>query len=157
MLSGAKNTLYDVSVPLKKLESITDPKELTQIWEELWAELHRGGKVGIASYLAIPQLIRIAKEKSLFSFNFVGICTVIEIQRHLEDNPELPSVFIEYYNKSLDELKTYVLINLQSELNKITHTTSIACLAVCDGNPKLGKAILELGNSYVLDEFLLDY
>ena len=156
-LKGGSDTLFDASVPLKKLLIAEDSKEITQVLNELWNGLHSEGKVGLASYLALPQLVAIAKQKDIYNWLFLLIVSVIEQQRHLGDNPDLPSSLVKYYNQGLDELKEYVLVKMKTEQNKITQTTALATIATCDGQPKLGKAIQELNDSYVLDEFLLDY
>ena len=156
-LKGGSDALFDASIPLKKLLNAENSKEITQVLKELWDGLHSEGKVGLASYLALPQLVAIAKQKDIYNWLFLLIVSVIEQQRHLGDNPVLPSSLVEYYNQGLDELKEYVLVKMKTEQNKITQTTALATIATCDGQPKLGKAIQELNDSYVLDEFLLDY
>ncbi|MBS1507057.1 MAG: hypothetical protein JSS79_10465 [Bacteroidetes bacterium] len=90
-LKGGYKVVYDVSVPLRKLERSNDKKEINKIYEELWNELHHQGDVELASYLALPQLVRIAKDKKLFDWNVLAICVTIEQQRHQEKNPPLPT------------------------------------------------------------------
>ena len=97
-LEGGYRNLYDASNPLSQFENTNEPEIIKKIWEELWNELHHQGDVGIASYLAVPQLIRIGIKKDLFDWNLLGLCTVIEQQRHLGDNPDLPIEFQNYEN-----------------------------------------------------------
>src|SRR5688572_362023 len=92
-LKGGYKLRYDVSVPLKQLEKATDNETIAKIFEELWNELHHQGDVGLASYLALPQLVRISREKNLFDWNVLALCATIEQQRHLGKNPEF---FIEF-------------------------------------------------------------
>ena len=154
-LEGANNQLFDASVPLKKILKTNDTKEINQLFQELWNGLHHEGSVGIGSYLALPQIVKVAKEKNIFNWLFLILVSTIEQQRHLGDNPELPSSLVKHYNQGLDELKEYVLLKLNEEHNKLTHITALATIATCNGQPKLGKAIQALNDSYVLDEFLL--
>ncbi len=156
-LKGGQDTLFDASIVLKKLQEANDPKEINQVLKELWQGLHHEGNLGMASYFALPALVKIAREKKIFNWLFLLICSTIEQQRHLKDNPQLPASLVKYYNQGLDNLKLYVLENMQNEHNKLTQTTALATLATCNGQPKLGKAIQELNDSYVLDEFLLDF
>src|SRR5688500_170347 len=81
-LQGGYKTDYDASVPLRQLEETKDEKGIKKVYDELWNELHHQGDVGLASYLALPQLVRIGKSRGLFDWNLLGLCTVIELQRH---------------------------------------------------------------------------
>ncbi|HEY0686085.1 MAG TPA: hypothetical protein VGD45_27325 [Steroidobacter sp.] len=53
-LKGGYRVTYDPSGALKLLESGVD------VWGELWDELHHQGDVDVASYAAVPHLVRIA-------------------------------------------------------------------------------------------------
>ena len=46
---------YDASKALARMENGES------VWEELWNELHHQGDVGIASYAAIPRIVRISE------------------------------------------------------------------------------------------------
>lgn len=106
-LEGGYRTSYDASRPLKKLQAASNAAQMQPVFEELWQELHHQGDVGIASYLAVPQLVRIAKEKDVFDWNILGLCALIEQQRHFSGNPQLPKEFSEYYQNGLNELNSY--------------------------------------------------
>ncbi len=151
---GGYRTLYDASVGLRQLEQATNPEKLQDIFDELWNELHHQGDVGIASYLTLPQLVRICKAKEIFDFNLLGLCCVIEQQRNLGDNPTLPDEFSEYYFKGLLDLKALVLTKISKQLDDSVYTLSLATLATCSGRHKLGKAIMELEDKDIMDEFL---
>jgi hypothetical protein len=152
-LEGGYKILYDVSIPLKKLEQATDEKEIEEVWTELWNELHHQGNVGIASYLALPQLVRIAVNKDLYNWNLLGICSTIEQQRHLGDNPQLPGEYQDYYNDGLEVLKQFVIANINRKTDETTFRIALSTLAVCEGKINLSKAIGELEDD-VLKEFL---
>jgi hypothetical protein len=156
-IDGGYKVPYDASVALRLLEDTKDTTTRNNIWKELWNGLHHQGDVGLASYLAVPQLVRIGKAKGLFDWNLLGICCVIEQQRHLGDNPELPQEYLEYYNQGLIELKEFVLSNMHHKLDKSTYLLALSTLATCDGHIKLGKAIIELESDDVLDEFLSQF
>lgn len=143
-LQGGYKTTYDVSIPLKRLEITNNKEEIGSILDELWNELHHQGDVGLASYLALPQLVRIAKDKGLFDWNIVGLCTVIEQQRHLGNNSPLPQEYSEYYSNGLKELKEFVVSNINSEMDDTLLLTALSTLATCNGQVKLGKAIMNL-------------
>src|SRR5687768_15642034 len=61
-LDGGYRVPFDASVPLRQLEHA---ENLQPIWDELWNELHHQGHVGVASYAAVPHLVRIARARNL--------------------------------------------------------------------------------------------
>lgn len=144
---------YDVSITLKQLEQATDAKEQEEVYKELWNELHHQGDVGLASYLAVPQLARIGASKDLYNWNLLGLCSVIEQQRHVESNPPLPAIYEGYYSEGLKILKNFVIQNLSRQTDDITFRVALSTLAACAGQIKLSKAIAELEGD-VMDEFL---
>jgi hypothetical protein len=155
-LKGGYKIIYDASVPLRQLEKTTDKKEIEKILDELWNELHHQGDVGEASYLAVPQLVRIAKNKGLFDWKLYGLCAVIEQQRHLGKNPSIPIQFIDYYTNGLIELNQFVISNLNMRYDDSDLRVILSTIATCKGQVKLGKAIIEMSDD-VLDEFLEQY
>lgn len=144
---------YDASIPLKQLEQATDTKEQEAIYTELWNELHHQGDVGLASYLAVPQLARIGASKHLYNWNLLGLCSVIEQQRHAENNPTLPEAFEDDYTEGLQILKDFIILNLNRPTDDTTFRVALSTLAACSGQIKLSKAIGELEED-VMDEFL---
>lgn len=155
-LQGGYKTTYDVSAPLRRLEQTSDKNEIDNIYQELWNELHHQGDVGLASYLAVPQLVRIAKSKNLFEWNVLALCATIEQQRQLGHNPALPKLYEEYYENGFRELKEFIEANLADVKDEITFRSSLSALAACHRHIKLSKAILEMSDD-VLDEFLEQY
>jgi hypothetical protein len=155
-LKGGYKITYDVSVPLRRLERTKDKMEIDKIFEELWDELHHQGDVDLASYLAIPQLVRIAREKNLFDWNVLAICATIEQQRKLGQNPAVPKLYEDYYQDGLAELKKFIVDNIASIKDEITFRSAVSALAACDRYTKLSKAIIEMSDD-VLDEFLGQY
>jgi hypothetical protein len=153
-LDGGYKTPYDASVLLIRLEKTDDPKMIDDIWKALWNELHHQGDVGIASYLALPQLARIGIKNDLFDWNLLGICAVIEQQRHLGNNPDLPIEFQDYYKKGLADLKVFVIKNLNNDLDITTTVMALSTIATCDGHIKIGKSIMEMADKDLLNEFL---
>jgi len=156
-LNGGYRIPYDASVPLTKLEGSDKPEVINEVFNELWNELHHQGNVGVASYLAVPQLARIAIDKDLCDWNLLGVCSTIEQQRHVGDNPSLPIEFLEYYNTGLSNLKEFVIQKLKTKLDRTTFIVALSTIATCNGNYKLGKAILEMEDEEMLDKFLGEF
>ena len=156
-LEGGYRVVYDASTPLKRLKLSVNADEQKEIWEELWNELHHQGDVGVASYLAVPQLVKIARKKGVFDWNILGLCGVIEQQRLLGDNPKLPEEFQDYYDTGLADLQQFVLENLGAKMDNSTYALALSTLATCNGRVELGKAIAELQGADVLAEFLENF
>ena len=111
----------------------------------------------VSIILAVPQLVKIAIKKDLCDWNLFGICSTIEQQRHLGDNPNLPTEFLEYYNNGLSNLKEFVTRKLNSKLDRTTFIVALSTVATCNGNFKLGKAIMEMEDDDILGKFLEQY
>ena len=158
-VNGAYGVTYDVTKALKRLEAAKEGADLSKIWEELWVELHHKGAVGLASYLAVPQLIRIAKEKNLSSWNIPAICSTIEQQRVLgEQNPRLPSEYNVTYFNALDEMKAMGFMILENEeSDDLSRTIALSAVATANGQFQLGKAILQFADEKLLMEFLIQF
>jgi hypothetical protein len=155
-LKGGYKSTYDVSVPLRQLEATKDKKEIDNIYQELWNELHHQGDVDLASYLAVPQLVRIAKKNDLFDWNLLALCATIEQQRQLGQNPGLPKLYEQYYQDGLSELKKFIIDNIASIKDEIAFRSALSALAACNRHVKLSKAIIEMSHD-VLDDFLEQY
>lgn len=155
-LEGGYKVPYDASVPLRKLEATKTAEEVSAVYQELWQELHHQGDVGVASYLALPHLVRIARAKNLFDWHVLGLCCTIEQQRHEKGNPSLPVEFTSDYMNALTDLRQYVLENFKSDMNDELMRTALSTLATCSGRITLGKAILEMSDD-VLEEFIENF
>jgi hypothetical protein len=153
-LDGANGKLYDVSVPLIKMEQSTDPSVHAAIWQELWNNLHQNGKVGLASYLAIPQLVRITKEKEIIDWNLFALCSIIEQKRHENNNPDLPVAAQKYYQQGLTELNNLALEAIKTDQEDTLFVTALAAIATCSGRTRLGNALIQLEDEQVLEEFM---
>lgn len=156
-LTSGYKILYDVSPVLKRLEMTNDPSTEDEIWKELWEELHHQGDIGTASYLAIPHLIRIAKTKERVDFNIFGLFSTIEIQRHVDGNPEIPSEFRTEYLDSLKEIVDLVQIIKNDNWDNTLTSCVLSAIAVSKGQIKLGKILLDLEDPDMIDsleEFL---
>jgi len=153
---GGYRMTYDASVALRRLESTRDADEEDELLDELWDNLHHQGDVGLASYMALPQLGRLAKVTKLFYWKLIGLCAVIEAQRHKGSNPELPVGLKGYYMEGLTSLRDLVLRNLRQDLDADSLRMSFAMLALCDGKVKLGRTLLACDDD-VADEVLESY
>jgi len=84
-LLGGYRVPYDPSDALSRLEQGEDA------WDELWRELHHQGDLGEASYAAVSHLVRIAAQAHQRDWNFYGLVSTIEFERHKSSNPHCPT------------------------------------------------------------------
>ncbi|WP_116545486.1 hypothetical protein [Pontibacter virosus] len=155
-LKGGYQTPYDASIALSRLEETNSSEEVDDILAELWDELHHQGDVGLASYFAVPHLIRIARDKGIISSNVLGLIAVIEIQRH-KKNPQIPKEYLESYLNSFNEIPELVDSAKSREWDLEFTAAALSALAASKGQIKIAQAVLNFDDEDVLDEFLENY
>ena len=139
---GGYRIKYNPSVALANLEKNTLTP--TQIWDELWENLHHQGNVGIASYAAVPHLARIIRNRQLFDNNGFAMVVVIELARGKGKNPELPLWLKSDYAQALWDITKYGLENLQKQWDACTLQSILALLAILKNNQELAELIFEI-------------
>jgi hypothetical protein len=152
-LYGGYKIPYDASIPLRQLHSTNDQKIVANIFTELWDNLHHQGNVGLASYFSIPQLVDICIEKKLLTWNFIGLCALIEHCRLSSYNPVLPKELEHDYFESLKKLEQYLLKNFKSIQDETALRETLSLFATLNGQRDLGKVIQQLDDD-MLKEFL---
>ncbi|MEM6700718.1 MAG: hypothetical protein AAF599_20100, partial [Bacteroidota bacterium] len=100
---GGYGVIYDASILLKKLESANDKEEIKQMLNELFQELYHQGDVGLASYFALPHLIRIGIEKQIDRYEIPLLVASVEIQRS-SDNPKILEDYKEEYEREIKSI-----------------------------------------------------
>ncbi len=153
-LEGGYRLKYDASIPLKKLEA--KDGDVVRIWSELWENLYHQGDVGLASYAAVPPLVRIAQSQEILDFNPVALIVSIELARGNELNPKLPDWLEEYYHQAIRNMARYVFENLDREWDEHLLKSALSLLAIVKGNRDLGKLIFEVDEgqeSYALEKY----
>jgi hypothetical protein len=153
---GYKGALYDASVPLKQLEQAKTLAEVDAIYHELWNELHHQGDVGLASYYAVPHLVRIANQTQLINYNVLDLVSTIEIQRH-KNNPKLPGKFLTSYNNAIEELHDLAQIVLKRSNSFYSVVTALSAIALSKGHRNLADAILKFDGEDQIEDFLKNY
>lgn len=78
----------EIAPLLEKLKSKECPDG--EIWYEIWDTIHHQGDVWVSSYIAVPIIFEIYKEKNWLDYNLPGVLAVIENCRQQEANPQLP-------------------------------------------------------------------
>lgn len=156
-LEGGYRIQYDASVPLKRLEQATTDEETESVFTELWDELHHQGDVGLASYYAVPHLIRIAKEKNLYNWNVFGLVATIEIARY-SNNPKLPEELKPAYLHAIQkELPELITKGITGKWNTTMTAAALSAMAVSKGHIEMADAILKMEDESLVKEFLENY
>jgi hypothetical protein len=153
---GYKRSIYDASVALKQLERAETLYEGDVIYKELWNELHHQGDVGLASYYAVPHLVRIAKQKRLIDCNVLSLVSVIEIQRH-KNNPRVPDKLLPIYNEAIKDLQELAQILLENDSSLEAVITALSAIALAKGQRNLADAIQQFGSEDEIEAFLENF
>ena len=141
-LKGGYRINYDASILLKELENTQDENRIKKIMDELWENLHHQGDVGLASYFAIPHLIRIGIKNQIKGYDIPGIVAVVETQRHA-NNPKLPDEYLEEYKKEIKEITQLINQNQENEWERDYAVYATAAIAAVNGQVDLAKTILD--------------
>jgi hypothetical protein len=150
---GYKGVTCDASVLLKQLENAHTLQSADVIYQKLWDELHHQGDVGLASYYAVPHLVRIAQEKQLVDYNVLGLVSMIAIQRH-KNNPILPKALTPAFNNAIVNLADLAKLVMNKDWDLSLSSSALAAIALSKGQLKLASAIFILDSEDVLDEVL---
>jgi len=153
---GYKGTLYDASEALRQLEKAYTIEAVNSIYKELWNELHHQGDVGLASYYAVPHLVRIATNNQLVDYNVLALVSLIEIQRH-KNNPSLPRALGPQYHQAILGLEGLAITAMKQDWDLNIATSALAAIALAKNQIKLSNAILNLDDEDVIDAFLEKY
>ena len=100
-LTGGYKVLFD---PRPLLVQLQTTRDTAKIWLTLWEELHHQGDVGEASYAAVPQLVRIYRNRGVVDWNTYAIVAIIESARTERQNPRIPEWLEEEYFCAIREL-----------------------------------------------------
>ena len=144
---GGYRVPYDASVAL---QSVIDGID---VWDELWEELHHQGDVGLASYAAVLQLVRIAGASEHRDWNFYGLLATIEVERHRKNNPPVPDWLQPSYDAAWTRLSQIAVADLQTKSDSFTTRAILSVLALAKGELKLGALLSGLDTSE-LDDWL---
>lgn len=146
-LHGGYRVPYDVSVALRLMQDGID------VWDELWDELHHQGDVDMASYAAVPQLVRIASDGARRDWNFYGLLATIEVARHRKANPEVPAWLKADYDYAWTQAAALASTDIDSNNDSPTTRAILGVLALAKGELKLGALLSGLDESE-LNEWL---
>lgn len=132
-LIGAYRILYDPNSALKLLSSDRDAA-----LNELWENLYHQGDVDTASYVAVPKLVEEGE---------LSLVAAIEVARHEERNPDVPTEILSAYKQALlDALGSTPAGEEQFKGYYVIH-------ASVHGQSNLAKALDLMSIEEVLEEY----
>lgn len=144
-LAGGYKTPYDPCDALRRLEAGENA------WDELWEELHHQGDVGEASYATVPHLVRIAKSLPRRDWNFYGLVSTIEVERHRKSNPIIPSWLVTDYKEAMAGMLELALADLHGETDRATILSILGATALAKGYVTLGALISHSDDSEIVE------
>ena len=100
-MTGGYRIPLDPRPLLKRLETDNDTSE---VWHELWEELHHQGDVGDASYASVPFLVESYRKRRVLEWNTFAIVAIIELARKEGKNPDVPQWIADDYFKAIGNL-----------------------------------------------------
>lgn len=90
--------------PRPLLERLETDRDTTEVWRDLWEELHHQGDVGEASFAAVPFLVRTYRRRGVLDWNTYAIVAIIELARKKGQNPDVPGWIEDDYFQAIREL-----------------------------------------------------
>ena len=125
-------------------------------WDELWQELHHQGDVGIASYAAVPQLVRIHRERDVPEWRTYALIGTIETCRRNGGGPSLPDWLGTEYDAAWARVVPLACRDLPRTSDGTTVRAILGAVAIAKGVRPLGDLILEFAGEE-LAEFVNAY
>ena len=139
-LEGGYRVPYDAG---PALQALVEDKTDEEAWSELWENLHHQGDVGVASYAAVPQLVRIFGDGGR-NWQLYALIATIEVQRHKDGNPDLPLWLKEEYGKALGELLGFAAEDLLKESDDLFTRGILAAVAAAKGQYLRADLMIDL-------------
>lgn len=129
-LAGGYRVPFDPRPCLRKLEIQQDSAEA---WAELWEELHHQGDVGVASYAAVAELVRIHRNRSAADWNLYAIVAIIELARNEPQNREPPDWLSDDYFAAIQELARKGTADILSATDPESRRAILSVVAIATG------------------------
>jgi GAF domain-containing protein len=141
-LEGGYRQPYDPRRAIAKLDS----PEGAAAWKELWGHLYHQSDVGVASYAAVPLLVRQHTQLLDGNWQTYALAGSIELARTLGQNPPLPEWLESEYQSALAELGSLALVELEQARTDEQVGSMLGIVALSKGNRARAELLLELTN-----------
>ncbi len=147
-LAGGYGDLYD---PRPALRRLAEQPADQSAWDELWEQLHHQGDLGLASYCAVPALADLSRRWGSAGWQPFALAATIEVERHLERNPDVPQWLVDEYQSAWATLVASGLDCLLASQDPLTLKSALAVVALGRGLTQLG-ALLHWHDESTLSE-----
>jgi hypothetical protein len=123
------------------LSALSDQATAVGAWQELWGALYHQGDVGIASYAAVPHIVRLYGRRPAADWNAYAIVASIDAARRgrHRPNPPLPAWLAESYPAAIGELANIGLTEFPDATDPTLCRAILAVLAIGKGLDLLGE------------------
>ena len=138
----------DLRPLLRQLESEPDPRET---WHQLWEELYHQGDVDEGSFVAVPHLVRIHRERKVVDWNTYAIAATVELARGTNGNPDVPMWARDSYEEALQELGRAGLEELPRARDPEAVQSILALLAIVHGARTCGRILVEFSEGELIE------
>jgi hypothetical protein len=146
-LAGGYRQPYDPRPAIAKLDS----PESEAAWSELWGDLYHQSDVGLASYAAVPLLVRRHAQVRDGNWQTYALAGSIELARTLGHNPALPKWLESEYQGALVELGRLALLELDQARSDEQVGSMLGIVALSKGDRARAQLLLELTNDEVAE------
>jgi hypothetical protein len=99
------------------------------------------GMSGVASYAAIPQVVRILEARRVSDWNLYALAATIEIERHRKNNPPVPDWLSASYESAWEGLVKMALADLAGEPDELMLRSALSVVALGRGDLQLGALL----------------
>ena len=138
-LRGGYRIPYD---PRPTLANLLRNPGLGQLWSALWEDLYHQGDVGVASFAAIPTIVKIASLDRSGNWNPYALAVTIEQARHSRSNPELPTWLTSTYEEAWGILFGCALKLIEHTKDENAIASAISVIAMHKGQRNLARLAL---------------
>ena len=147
-LHGGYRVAFDVRSALRALEIGHEPDDA---WRRLWNELHHQGDVDLASYAAVPHLVRLYAARRDLNWNTYALVGIIALLAGRQGNPPVPEWLEPGFSRALHDLSELARDDLAKTDNALVVRTCLGVIALAKGLTMHATLLLEFDDSEVDD------
>lgn len=140
-LEGGYRVACDPRPALQRLERSA---EVARAWEKLWQDLYHQGDVGVASYAAVPHVVRVHDLRDVADWNTFALIGSIELARSKRGNPDVPPWLADGYERAWRDAARLALRDLGRSDDAALGRAALGVLAIARGQRAAGSLLLEL-------------
>lgn len=133
-LRDVDGVAYDPRPALLRLKGGED-----SAWDELWPHLHREGRVGDASYAALPEIVRLHQQSGVADWRTYTYAVMVEDARRSGRNPPMPAWLQGDYDRAWRTLQFLALGDYPNADGDLVVHSIIATLAMAKESVTLAR------------------